>query len=572
MPKKKKSNHAKKASKKERESAKEAANNGHGMMANMNIGLSHQLLTSESAQLLSKLAPGCSLSPKDASEVVWKLARLAGTDVEMNDNDPFGDGDQTPVAMNIRDVVQGAPYRQVLREVFSAGGDLESHLKLGGFSPFAMSCCLGNAKAVEKAIDETVEGSDERTHLLERRESGIRLSPLLLAIAISKVKSYTCQITGTREADMNHVKVVKVLLRYGARPDCKELTGKSAVHYAAGSRATVDSLKMADYILEATKSCAYVGKRVTLRNLNKLEYNGLEGTLCGFDAETGRRQVTFDCGKQLSLLPKNIFSLGEEGDRKEVCIYDSSRNLLNECDRVGTISLHEVFLSNHNGGRVDVAEFLVERNVSVDITPPCGNSVRKLVYIPTPFGASEMHGVLRKYIVKMEKVEDNRCWGCKEVAEKLSHCSRCKLANYCSSVCQKEHWAIHKADCQNRDEEYSIQLSQCSLPDGMRSVLMNTQGKHGVEGEYKKPDGVDVGEKFWIKIQAVLVTDPLLVYDRSRSCKFHIMPGAPGHLELHKRVKQEKAFNGAKLYFKAVFGDSGTCRVYPNITSTTKTW
>jgi hypothetical protein len=33
---------------------------------------------------------------------------------------------------------------------------------------------------------------------------------------------------------------------------------------------------------------------------------------------------------------------------------------------------------------------------------------------------------------------------------KMSKCGRCKRAAYCSKECQRDHWKIHKLDC---DEE-----------------------------------------------------------------------------------------------------------------------
>ena len=261
------------------------------------------------------------------------------------------------------------------------------------------------------------------------------------------------------------------------------------------------------------------------------------------------------------MTPKNIFLVEKD---KGVCIYDSSKNLLNECDRVGTNCLHEVFLSPK--GRVDVAEFLVKRNVSVDIVPPCGNSIRKMVYMPTPFGASKMHEIIRKHIVKIEEMEDGRCWGCREMREELLKCSICKKAVYCSRACQKQHWRIHKHDCQDLDENYcSIQISKPSSEDQLQI--------NGVNGEYKRPDGVDVDELFWIKVQCDLINDgPHVAYDKSRSCKFLIMPGTEEYTELLNKMKQVKAFSGTKIYVKAAFDRSGECRVYPNISSTTKTW
>ena len=230
---------------------------------------------------------------------------------------------------------------------------------------------------------------------------------------------------------------------------CKDLTGKSIAHYGAGSHATAETLQMTDYLLKAAKSSAYFGKRVVLRNLSKVEYNGLIGILGGFVAETGRRQVTLDDKKrQLALLPKNIFSFDREGMDEEVCIYNSSRNLLNDYDRFGTTSLHEVFMSD----RIDVAQFLVERNVSLDIGPVCGSTVRRLVMNPTPYGPSKMHRIIRKYLVDNEREGGNRCYGCHEIFDKLSECSRCRKAAYCTKECQRTHWrSVHKHECRLLD-------------------------------------------------------------------------------------------------------------------------
>lgn len=298
------------------------------MMLDMTKELSQMQVASESKAILAKLQAPCRLPPEETRAIVRKLVIPAGTNAEINDSDAYEDGDQSLVGVgkdhdcsNREKLMEGEPPRQLLRELFGIGGDLDSHLAQGGLTPFAMMCCLGNATAVEKAIKLTAEGSEERMQLVERRETGMRFTPLLLAIAISKCKPYACSITGAREVDMNHVKVVKILLRYRARPDCKELTGKSAVHYGAGSHATQETLIMTDCIFEAAKSFSYFGKRVVLQKLNKEEYNGLVGTLGGFVAETGRRQVTLDENeKQLALLPKNIYSHREGEEQGKVCI------------------------------------------------------------------------------------------------------------------------------------------------------------------------------------------------------------------------------------------------------------
>lgn len=39
------------------------------------------------------------------------------------------------------------------------------------------------------------------------------------------------------------------------------------------------------------------------------------------------------------------------------------------------------------------------------------------------------------------------CWGCLKTAEKISLCILCKVAHYCTRVCQKTDWEFHKLEC-----------------------------------------------------------------------------------------------------------------------------
>ena len=99
MP-KKKSQKSKKASKEERaarKQAKETADNVHKQMGNTVGGHSKMILPSESQHLLAKLAPGCLLSPAEGTAVVRKMGLLGGTYVEMNDENLYRDGNQSPV-------------------------------------------------------------------------------------------------------------------------------------------------------------------------------------------------------------------------------------------------------------------------------------------------------------------------------------------------------------------------------------------------------------------------------------------------------------------------------------------
>ncbi len=127
------------------------------------------------------------------------------------------------------------------------------------------------------------------------------------------------------------------------------------------------------------------------------------------------------------------------------------------------------------------------------------------------------------------------------------------------------HWPKHKADCKKRDEDYSIQLARPDLSLPITSTSMK-------ELSFDRPNGVDVNERFWLKVQANEPTSPLLVYDRSRSVAFRLLPGQPGHKELVDKVKKERAFNGRKSFFRAAFDAGGNLSVYPNTSTTTKKW
>ena len=210
-----------------------------------------------------------------------------------------------------------------------------------------------------------------------------------------------------------------------------------------------------------------------------------------------------------------------------------------------------------------------------------------------------MNELFRKYIAKLDKVEsENQCFGCKEVFDrKLSTCSRCNQASYCSRDCQGmyytlksfvsldlfqshyysailislgtimfavAHWPRHKAECKKLDENYSVQLARPDLSLGIATSVKKLS--------FDRPNGVDANERFWIKVQASEPTSPLLVYDRSRSVAFYLLHGQPGHKELVEKVKKERAFDGRKSFFRAAFDADGDLSVYPNTSTTTKKW
>lgn len=63
--------------------------------------------------------------------------------------------------------------------------------------------------------------------MLEQRVSSMRFPPLLLTIAMSKHPNTIHYYTDRPVGQMDHVGVVRVLLKYAARPNAKEVTGKT---------------------------------------------------------------------------------------------------------------------------------------------------------------------------------------------------------------------------------------------------------------------------------------------------------------------------------------------------------
>ena len=64
---------------------------------------------------------------------------------------------------------------------------------------------------------------------------------------------------------------------------------------------------------------------------------------------------------------------------------------------------------------------------------------------------NEVHIIIavktRKF--KIGDMRDDHCNECGNEKNALSCCARCKVTQYCSSVCQKRNWKLHKIDCED---------------------------------------------------------------------------------------------------------------------------
>ena len=355
----------------------------------------------------------------------------------------------------------------------------------------------------------------------------------------------------------NYLEVAKTLLRYGARPDARDVAGKTVCHYGAGSMATKLSLEITSLCMEAYKSCAHFEKKIVLHGLTTREdLNGKPGTCGGF--LNGRRVVhllDLDGSKEKTVLirPENI---RKAGTLKKITRTSDELLLVNLQDRLGNVSLHETVCSEND--RADVVEFLLDHGADVDIVDYDGYSPRRWAEKngQTPGRKCNMalYRALRKE-EKKAKAKAKCCAYCKKSGSSkedgLLRCSRCHVVVYCDAACQKADWKVHKQSC-GRGIKLDRPLDGISL-----DLVFN----------YGRPDHIGVNEKFWVKVQVSTTlprNGPHLVYDESRKCQFYIHDDQSGYNELKALVKAEKVTYGEKLYFLASFDDAGDCTIYPH--------
>jgi hypothetical protein len=202
------------------------------------------------AKRLSEKFARSSLSNMDAMAKVknWEAVRLQyasnGTDIEKNKADFMGDGDQKPI--------KNTKHAQFHRDIWSAGADVQDLFMQGGLSPFVMACLICSPEGCAKMLAECKD-QEERIKLLETRHSLLRLSPIFFAaIGFATIRA----MMGGSNDGASSVEVVRILLANGARPDARDVNGKTIVHYCCGALCQPGAptlLQIADLCIDRTK-------------------------------------------------------------------------------------------------------------------------------------------------------------------------------------------------------------------------------------------------------------------------------------------------------------------------------
>ena len=482
-----------------------------------------------------------------------------GTDVNQNDNDPTGDGDQSPITTQAQ--------RDAAVEMYSIGGDIHAHMEQNAISKFALWCSMGSLDMVKKTIQdlqkEEVQPFSRKKKMeamMETRETSLRLSPLLLIVSAGK------NVRAPRVEMQNHQETAKYLLLQGASPLAKDVLGKTVCHYGAGAMATNMTLDVVDMCIRAAETHYMYGMSVELRGLKAEEMNGKVGIAGGFDVDSGRRSIFLPEEKrEVWIKTENIKPEDTSIDPKAII------SLTNIQDRLGTVSLHEVVMRD----RVDVAEFLLQKHrTSIRTEDLDGISPFRLASGMGRMAAARVsnmiHDAARKEgrdATKAKKQQSKYC--CAKCRHDLGggsdfKCARCKIARYCGRECQVAHWGDHKRECKELLALSSGVKLDPPIATGMQHMAMNfATGSSHSKGDYQKPRNVDYEKKFVIKVQATSEHSAIMVYDETRSCAFDISPGQPGFREVLEATRKEMAWQGRKTFMKAAFDRSGTCTVYP---------
>lgn len=331
--------------------------------------------------------------------------------------------------------------------MISSGGDIAAHFKdLGRILPPPMGflpcfCTAGMHQSVKEILEMANSDMKERKgipppaliHLLETRETSMRHTPLLCLVAMGK------NLTGLspNARDQNQLEVARLLLRAGARPDAKDVLGKTACHYGAGTMATATSMEMVKFCSAAAESSHLFWRQVKLSGLNNKALNGKRGVCRGYLVETGRRAVyVVDKEKEIAVKPENLVLVNDDVTTLPI---ERRPKLCDIQDRLGGVALLEVFMSN----RVDVARFLLDDlQASIEVADWDGYSPKSMAMnrqtqsVVTPL----VMVAAMKLARADKKAAYNRCARC-EVADSMERSlAMCKqwyvLYFYTLSSCQ----------------------------------------------------------------------------------------------------------------------------------------
>lgn len=475
-------------------------------------------------------------------------------------------------------------FRQVSLDLYEKLGKCDS-VENKEVSTFWMACFVGEFTEVKRQIDRAKkdESPDALTHLLERRETQLRLTPLMVCIhGVRSVRDTPPE---------NFVKTARLLLESKANANAKDVIGSTALGQClTGCETTPGVLQLA---LELGQHGAdlNLANRFGETPLFTVVWSGdvncitilMElGADPAKDASGGsafqmvhgavtsnavRKLIAALVWKEGGCVGKKVVFMGIEG----------ASSTLNR--KIGTVKKLDpekgkftIEVADDGGAaprtvlippkRLELANEFVEKKVKVidllvriDLNGRIGECVR---FLPTQGRYEVRLASTRAILLEDENNEElislkpsnlqrlksgsrqaMACFGCGKASGKdtnLKYCKGCYCVSYCGSVCSKKNWEKHKKECKARaagqvrvDMEKLEDMTTEGLNGLVQSAMSFTTCEVCKSSTKQATDGKHSAWLFVVKVQiqpgATSEAHGAMVYDRTKETNF-ILPAA----------------------------------------------
>lgn len=162
-----------------------------------------------------------------------------------------------------------------------------------------------------------------------------------------------------------------------------------------------------------------------------------------------------------------------------------------------------------------------------------------------------------------ELLVENSCSFCYRNGRNLKRCSKCRKAFYCSKVCQKNHWKMHKHFCRMFQENFVVRINMEDTRPYVTYPFVH-EFEPSLEGirEGPKPDRRS-SKPFIVKLQSgheYSLYNPyneLVLYDRSVDIDIWVKSPVLYHLIMECGVLCAKSFTTKKIFCWASFENMG---------------